>query len=498
MKSMEVEQERGWLREEYVGEDEIRRASAGALGVPFVILGRDDISLEALVAIPEPLARTHNIVAYRLGDPDTSLAAGDTVEVALLDLADLAAVDFLRATYTIRPRLTNRDSIKRALLTYQKHLKEKFAGMVEKGMEAADSLLRHALYSSATHIHIEPAAAATTVRYRIGGALHEAMRLPEEAAGAIVKRFKSLAKLLPAHSSPQEGRFKLEHSGETIAVGVSVLPTIQGERLSLRLSREGAGQKGFTLESLGFHGEALRHVHNFLGRREGLVVVYGPEGSGKSTTLYTLLDLLGEPGTALATIEEEIEYVLPHIAQTHTNPEAGLTTLVGLRALLRQDPDVVMIGNLDTQDVYELGARAAARGVFVLGATLQEEFARGADMVVCVGLVQKLCPHCKEHYTPARAELAALESPQVGAADFGRVLAALKEEQIVDAKMSWKGLPFYRAAGCAQCEGGYKDLLGLQEIVYKDSQGLTLLEDALFKAAQGTTSIDAILRAAGE
>jgi len=487
---METQQERGWLREEYAGEDEVRRASASALGVPFVILGRDDISLEALVAIPEPLARTHNIVAYRLSDGE--------LEVALLDLDDLAAVDFLRATHNVRPRLTNRESIKRALLVYQKHLKATFAGMTHRGTAAAESLLRHALYSYASHIHIEPALAGSLVRYRIKGALHEAMRLPEEAASAIIKRLKSLAKLLPAHPSPQEGRFKLQHAGETLVVGVSSLPTAQGEKLSVQLSREGAGRKGFTLESLGFRTETREYVHEALGRRAGLLLVCGPEGSGKTTTLYTLLDLLGEPGAALATIEEKIEYALPHIAQTQTNPEAGLTMLVGLRALLRQDPDVVMIGNIDTQDVLTLAASAAERGVLVLGGVEQAELISGADLTVFVGVVQKLCPHCKEHYTPVRAELAALEDPHIGPVDFARVLAALKEQHIVEQKMSWKDLSFYRARGCSYCEGGYKGILGLQEVVYRGQQSLTLLEDGLYKAVQGSTSVEALLRAASE
>ncbi|MDO8518484.1 MAG: ATPase, T2SS/T4P/T4SS family [bacterium] len=493
-----------------VGADDVRRASAHMLGIPFVVLGRDDISLEALVLIPEPLSRTHNIVAYRADDPDASVGAGGVLEVALLDIANLGAVDFLRQKHKIKARLTTGDSIKQALLIYQKHLKEKFAGMIEKGAGAADSLLRHALLSHASHIHIEPALVGTLVRYRINGMLHEAMRLPEEAGAFIVEKIKSLAKLFPVATAVQEGRFKFEHAGETVAVSVSTLPiagpfdSAQGkEKVLLRLARERLGQKGFTLHALGFHGESLECLHEALERRSGLVLVCGPAGAGKTTTLYTLLDFLNEPGVALATIEEKIEYRLLHVAQTPVRSDIGLSTLAGLRALLRQDLDIVMVGNIDTEEVATLASSVAQRGVFVLAGAQDVSLVPDATVTIFLELMQKLCQHCKKPYTPTRAEFAALEE---NGASFGRVLAALKEEEIVGKKLAWKDLTFYRAraVGCEHCEGGYlpaqagKGMVGIQEVVCPNYQGLSLLEDALFKAAQGLVSIEDLLRASSE
>ena len=166
---MEQYPETAWLGAEAISDDELRRKAAHALGIPFVVLEREHISLEALVLIPEPFARMHNLVIYA--------ADGDSVEVALLDMEELKALEALRAReaagWKIKPRLTNRESIKRALLIYQKHLKANFAGIAAQGIEAADSLLKHALLSRATYIHLEPSAAAMLVRYRVGGALHD-------------------------------------------------------------------------------------------------------------------------------------------------------------------------------------------------------------------------------------------------------------------------------------------------------------------------------------
>ena len=189
---------------------------------------------------------------------------------------------------------------------------------------------------------------------------------------------------------------------------------------------------------------------------------------------------------------------MPHVTQTQVHADLGLTILVGLRALLRQDPNIVMVGSVDTQEVAELAASAASRGMLVLGGTSDVSLTDGARIIVFIGVLQRVCQHCRKRYTPTRAELAVLEDQQKGGADFGRVLAALKEEAIVDKKAQWKDLQFYRSVGCTQCTGGYKGMIGIQEITSPQYEGLSLLEDALFKAAQGLISIEDLLRAAGE
>ncbi|MDO8548312.1 MAG: ATPase, T2SS/T4P/T4SS family [bacterium] len=485
----EQEKETGWLKQEFLSEDEARRNVAYTSGIPFVILSRDDISPESFYLIPEPLSRAHNIVAYHHD--------GESVEVMLLDINDLSAVDFLRVKIKVKPRLTNRDSLKQALLMYQKQLKEKFAGLVEKGVEAADSLLRHALHSNATHIHLEPAAAALLVRYRINGILHEAMRLPEHAKEFIQQQIKSLARLFPVTTTAQEGRFRIEHGGEQFTVRVSTVPSVAGEKMLLRLARENHGQKGFTLSALGFHGEGLERLHTLLHQRKGLVVVCGPKESGNTTTLYTLLDELNHPGVALSTIEEKVEYSLPRVSQTQIRSDVGLDLLAGLRAVLRSDPDVVMVSDIRQREVAELAAQSAKRGIFVLAGIEAKSPSKVMDIlepeapraIINQRLVRKLCQVCKKSYRPTREELEVFEE----AANFGRVLAALKEEDVVNKDKTWKELDFYRAQGCSKCEEGYKGRLGIQEIIEENAEGLTLIEDALFKAVQGLTSIEEVV-----
>ncbi|MGH7936833.1 MAG: GspE/PulE family protein, partial [Chthoniobacterales bacterium] len=403
-----------------------------------MILGAEDISSEALSFIPEPISRAHNIVAYRMGEGG--------IEVALLDMNDLSAIDFLRPAQKIRARLTTSDSLKQALLLYQKHLKEKFAGMVRAGAEAADSLLRHALQSNATHIHLEPVAAMTLVRYRIGGALHEAMRLPARVGEAIVERLKVLAKVFPVNTAAQEGRFKIEHGGETVGVRLSTLPLVNGEKILLRFARERNGQRGFTLESLGFHGGALEAVHKLLNTRAGLVVVAGPHRSGKTTTLYTFLDQLDAAALSVATIEKKVEYHLPHVAHTQVREEFGLDIAGGLRALLKHDPDVVMVSDAELGDTLALAAGAARRDVLVLcgadasAGDIADMFERYSPLaVLSVRLAKKLCPHCKTVSNASREALDAL----AGGANFGRVLSALKEEGMVGGDKAWKEIEFY-------------------------------------------------------
>ncbi len=503
-----------------VAEDELRRAAAHATGTSFIILTKEDISPTALLLIPEPISRSHNMLSYRLEN--------NVLEVALLDLDDLAQLDALHLPYKVRPRLTSRASIKTGLLQYQKILREKFSQLLEQGTHVVDALLHHALLSSAHGIHID-LSTTTLVRYRIGEVLREAMQLPLHVGEQLRERLKMLAKLLPTSSTLQEGRFKFEKGGESHAVHLSALPTAQGERLVLRLARESQGANGFALTSLGFHGEALEETHSLLHKRSGLVVVAGPSGGGKTATLYTLLDQLGQTNLSVATIEEKIEYRFQHIAQTEIKNAVGLTTNAGLRAILKTDPDVVMVGEIKDGDTLALALRAASTGTLVLAGveapsaalaldTLRDLgvstllFASTLQGVIGVNTVKKICPHDKEMYLLSRAEGAPLEAY----ANFGRVLGALKEENIVEDDKQWKEILFARAVSCSQCVDGYVGLTGVQEVLATSSEikemllegaggaeieeearkkgMLTTLEDALFKGAQGQTSIEEVFR----
>ncbi len=525
-------------RRAVISHDELRRAAAGVCGVPFVVLERDDIALEALLYIPEPIARTHNIAGFRL-------TAG-TLEVALLDLDDLDVIEFLEAEKGVRilPRLTNADSLKRALVIYHKHLKETFGDTLRGKSDpanAADALLSHALLHRAGAVHISPreflsGQGELLVRYRIGGNMFDAMTLPREA-GAIVHRFKELANISFTMPAPQEGGFRALLQGEEeVRVRVSTAPSVQGERMVLHLNPQGGAisRKGFTLESLGFHGGSLERMHTVFQKKSGLVLIAGKAGSGPiasvgagiTTTLYTMLDMVASPHTSAATIEEHIGQHLPHIAQTQVRGEVGLTMPAALRALLKQDPHIVMIDSVSEAQTAMLAASAASRGVLVIAGVEAQGSAEAINQFlnfgvpgkllasvllasVGVGVARKVCRKCKEEYRLSRAEA----EPLGRRANFGRILAMLKEEGAVSNDIHWKDIMFPHAVGCGECEGGYAGMTGLQEVLIPtmgakdlikesaftspnpEDMGLTLAEDGLFKAAQGITSIEEVVRA---
>ena len=303
----------------YVKEDEINRLEAYILGIPFVDISRTTIDPDVLRIIPEPIARKHNIVAFRKTDND--------LEVAMLDPDDLPTIEFIKkkAGLRILPRITTSESIKGALKQYQKSLEAEFGEILKKETESitvttqkstegsaeeaeelkklaedlpvvriVDTLIRHAILQTASDIHIEPLEKEVLVRYRIDGILHDAMTLPRQVAAGLVARIKVMANLkLDEHRLPQDGRFKVETDEYRISFRVSVLPVFDGEKIVMRLLPESA--KGYTLEELGFWGVNLDRIHRAIKKPTGIILATGPTGSGKTTTLYTILEMLNTP-----------------------------------------------------------------------------------------------------------------------------------------------------------------------------------------------------------
>lgn len=533
-----------------IGEDELRRTYAYILGIPFVSLAGTDIKYDTLSLIPEPVARRNNIIAYS--------HRGNELEVAMLDTDDLAAIDFIKKKTRLKilPRLTDDASIKYALKQYQQGLKDDLGSVIEREMAAlekggtptkeedlrqmaegasavrvVDTLLRHANAQGASDIHIEPLEASLLIRYRIDGILHDAMELPKHAAAAITARIKVLASMrLDEHRLPQDGRFGAESGGEKISFRVSVLPTYYGEKIVMRLLRDSIS--GFTLESIGIHGVGLERMHDAMRATTGMVLACGPTGAGKSTTLYTLLDIVNTPNVNISTIEDPIEYQMKRINQTQVRPEIGFTFANGLRSLVRQDPDIVMVGEIRDKETASLAINAALTGHLVLS-TLHTNSAAGAiprllDMGVepfllvstlriCIGqrLVRVLTQD-KEKYELSRDEQAHLEKT----VDTGAVLRALKEEKVISKDATWKNVPFYHPKESSEYPTGYAGRKGIYEIlpvtstvkelVMKNatadevekqarSEGmLTMAEDGIFKAAQGLTTIEEVLRVISE
>lgn len=464
-----------------MSDDEKRHALAHELGVPFVQLNRDDIVVDALILIPEPLSREHNLVAYRHGDSG--------IEVALLDMGELEHLNFLRSRYRLLPRLTTRDSLNRALIRYQQHLRDTFGKSLEKSdsPNLLDSLLRHALHSSATDLHLQSDTNGLLVRYRINGTMRSAMTLPPAAGRNVIGKLRALAGT-PHGTLPRDGGFRVDlGSGEDLLVRVSSVPIVGGEKLALHIARERA-RRGYTLESLGFHGEALEAVHAVLLKRRGLIRV---SGVGKTTLLYTLLDLLNSPEHSLATVEERVGHSLPRIAQTEVS-SSGLSMPAALRAALKADADVVMIDALNDRESAAVAEAAAARGVLVLAATDNPDLLPNVDLSIKTAVLRKLGgAQFSSPHKLTRAQGEALE----GHANFARVLATLKEEGRIGKEVPWKDIQFHKPVGSSEHPEGYQGNVGVQEVhVGGKPAGLNLVEDAIFKAAQGQTSIEEVQR----
>lgn len=538
----------------HMTEDDMRRVESYVLGIPFVSLKDEKIDFQTLILIPEPVARTHNIIAYKKNE--------DSLEVAMLDTADLPAIDFIKKKVGLRiqPRLTDTESMRSALRQYQKNLKDEFGDLImkdasnlkvladENGDEMSetdlkkaaedlpvvrivDTLLRHAIIQGASDIHIEPLEEEVIVRYRIDGILNDAMKLPKIASGTIVARIKVLSNLkLDQKRLPQDGRFKMEMDGQKVAFRVSMLPIFYGEKVVMRLLRE--NRSGFSLEGIGFHGSTLERVHRATRATTGIILVTGPTGSGKSTSLYTVLDILNTPEVNICTIEDPIEYQMARVNQSQVKPEIGFTFAAGLRSLMRQDPDVIMVGEIRDQETASLAINAALTGHLVL-ATLHTNSAAGtiarlvdmgtesfllvSTLRVAVGqrLVRKLCDD-KLPYILTKAERDELSQK----VDLNIILKNLQQEGIVKPDATWNDIPFYHPKENGETEDGYHGRMGIHEVIemsptLKDmvmagktgdeiqaqaqKEGmLTMLEDGIFKAAQGLTTIEEVLRVISE
>lgn len=541
------------LSENKIIEQDLKKLESFALGIPYVSLEKEKIDFSILSLIPEPIARNHNMVAYKKTDT--------TLEVAMLDVDDLPVIDFVKkySGLKILARLTDSKSIKAVLVQYGKSLQVEFGDLIKsedaglkkinededdksaKELKAmaedlpvvkiVDSLVSHAVLQGASDIHIEPGEYHLVVRYRIDGILHDAMTLSKNAASGITARIKVLSNLkLDEKRLPQDGRFKIEQNGEKISFRVSILPTFFGEKTVIRILRENS--KGLTLEGLGFHGEGLERIHNALKQHIGMILATGPTGSGKTTTLYTLIDILNKPEVNISTVEDPVEYQMPRINQTQVKSEIGMTFANGLRSLLRQDPDIIMVGEIRDTETASLGVNAALTGHLVLS-TIHTNSAAGAiprmiDMgvlpfllvstlktVIGQRLVRKLADN-KEKYFLTKDEIKKLGE----IIDLDRVLKMFKEEKIVGENTTWEEITFYKPVPSADSADGYAGRLGIhevlkispaiKEIIIRGGTGdeiekqakiegmMTMLEDGIFQAVLGKTTIEEVLRVVSE
>lgn len=518
---------------------------ASGLKLPFIDLTTQNIRRDALTILPEPIIQAHNVVVFDKSDHD--------IKLAMVDHDDLEMIDFVEKKTGLKPVifLTTPSSIKAVLQQYHKTLRTDFetAATGEQKLDTeqdlktlaqdvpvvklVNNILEYAIFETASDIHIEPTEQDTIVRYRIDGVLKQVMKLPKKVQPGIVARIKILSDLkIDEHRLPQDGRFKMKTDEYQVAFRVSILPVYDGEKIVLRLLNESA--QVLTLEQLGFQPSVLEIVRRNISKPHGQIFVSGPTGSGKTTTLYTILSILDTPEVNVSTIEDPIEYRMPGVNQTQVNPKIGMTFAAGLRSLLRQDPNIIMVGEIRDEETAEISAHAALTGHLVLSTIHTNDavtvlprltemkvpaflIASTTNLIIAQRLVRKICHTCIESYTLSQKALEEL-SKQINVSFLldtlvkgGAILPGQKVEELL----------FYRGRGCSQCgQEGYKGRIGIYEVLEMDDDlatvilengnaddlrkvankkgFMTMLQDGFLKAKSGVTTIEELLRVTKE
>lgn len=425
------------MKKKLISEKELTELYAKSIDVPFVELAGKKIPHEILVKIPERIARKYQAVLFGAED--------NVMQLAMADPEDFQAADFIEKQIVggVRIYLATPSDITSMLDQYQgsldseitKAIKDSAGSEEEKQQEVSakdlaedapiaktvNVIVEYAMRSRASDIHIEPREEIVQVRYRIDGVLRETMTLPKTILPAVVSRIKILANLkIDEHRVPQDGRFKFTVGSKMVALRVSTLPVMDGEKVVMRLLDESS--RPLSLEELGFEGRSLEIINRNLHKPHGMTLVTGPTGSGKSTTLYSVLNVLNTPGVNISTVEDPVEYRMHGVNQTQVNPKAGMTFASGLRALLRQDPNIIMVGEIRDGETADLAVQAALTGHVVLSTlhtnnaatTLPrlldmgvEPFLIASTVNTVIGqrLVRRLCSSCRIPYIPEGKEL---------------------------------------------------------------------------------------------
>jgi type IV pilus assembly protein PilB len=511
------------LDEHLVDERDLVRVLARSIGLEFVDLREVTVDPAAASLVPESLAARYAAVPIGFD--------GDRLVVAMADPANVLAIDDIRAITgrEVVAKVATRGDVEEAihrLASLNTSVSDLAELAAEDSIEAQDlaaleavadeapvvklvnMLITRASADRASDIHIEPTERDLRVRFRIDGVLHEIMRTPRSITNAVVSRLKIMADIdIAERRRPQDGRINLRVGGRQLDLRVSTLPTIYGEKVVMRLLDTSTAL--LELEDLGFSQHTLEGYRVSYSKPYGTILVVGPTGSGKSTTLYATLNVLNKPETNIITIEDPVEYRLPGVNQVQVNRKAGLTFASGLRSFLRQDPDVMLVGEIRDGETAAIAIESALTGHLVLS-TLHtndapssvsrliemgvEPFLVGSalDSVLAQRLARRLCDHCKEAYEPT-------------------------ESMVIEAGWDEPPRTLYRAVGCKVCSNtGYRGRLAVHELmmVSEDIERLavervstdtlkraaieagmrTLRQDGMTKVADGVTSLEEILR----
>ncbi len=546
-------------KQNVMSDSELVQAYADEIGVPFVEINAKEVSKEVLKQLPEHIAKLYNMVVFEGSLDDKE----EPRSIAMEDPDDLQALDVLHKLFgqKIKIFIATHFNILSVLDQYRGNIGNEISKIVTDGKDddedddediteediAEDSpiaqtvnlIIEYAIKSGASDIHIEPRDKQVLIRYRVDGVLREANRLPKRTLSALVSRIKILSNLkIDERRAPQDGRFKISLNGRIFAFRVSTLPITEGEKVVMRVLDESS--EPLSLETLGFWGKALHDIQEASIQPHGMILVTGPTGSGKSTTLHSVLHILNKPDVNISTIEDPVEYKLEGVNQTQVNPVAGMTFVAGLRALLRQDPNIIMVGEIRDGETAGLGVQAALTGHLVFS-TLHtnnaatclprlldmniEPFLIASVVRVVIGqrLVRRLIAEDCEQYTPSEEERKEIERVFgiKTKADWDVIFKLLQEAQEHFGKPKTSKLVLWRPkADLPNDRTGYKGRMGIYEVLKNTEQvqklivsngtseeiqaqsikeGMVTMQlDGLIKALLGMTTIEEILRVTRE
>lgn len=521
----EILNDNGVLPDEKLGEILSKKYS-----VPFVDLQKETIEENIFHMIPQVVAESHGIVAFG--------REKDGIKVGMMDPEDLSMRHLLekRLGESVIPYAITPHGLRKALTQYGGSLAESFKEIYQRikntalsrderdeaTVDLVDVLVRHGYLNRTSDIHIEPYARKILVRFRIDGVMHDVLNMPKELAETVVTRIKILSKMrTDEHRAAQDGKFRFAVEGEKIDVRVSIVPVTYGENIVMRLLSSQAQQ--FDLSDLGFGEADLKKVQRAMHKPYGMILVTGPTGSGKTTSVYAVLKILNRRDVHIITIEDPVEYDIEGVSQIQVDSKTNLTFAKGLRAIVRQDPDVMMVGEIRDAETAGIAINSAMTGHLVLSTLHANDSAttlpRLLDMgiepflvastvniVIAQRLVRKICDKCRESYTITPEEKQLIEEEPV-----------LKKSIQGAGVKSIAQIRWYHGVGCSACSHtGYRGRVGIYEVLDIDepirqlilqraaSDSLTeaavkagmttMLDDGIFKVLNGVTTLQEVIR----
>lgn len=516
------------IDEGLISDVNLGRTIADFFDYHFIDISEIVIKDDFLTVVPEVVARAQRSIVFAITDDSVDIATEKVDNYEFHKLLEKKTGKKVRVFYATGKALD------KALKYYKGDLRNKIQELITAGLQKQQDgdivtlvnlILEYASDSRASDIHIEPLENNILIRFRVDGILHEAVHYPTQLHEKIVFRIKIMAHMqTDEHAAAQDGRFEYESQDSVFDIRVSILPITDGENVVMRLLDSRTHR--YSLENLGLRKPDYAKIKKAIDKPHGMILAVGPTGSGKTTVLYTILEKLNSSEVNIMTIEDPVEYDIEGVQQTQVNPKKNLTFATGLRSIVRQDPDIIMVGEIRDEETADISINSALTGHLVISTLhtndaattfprlmeMQVEpflIASSVNLIVALRLVRKICDHCKESYIPTKEEIELLQLED-------EVLAQIKE---LGGKKSLSKLRLYRGAGCRVCRNsGFSGRVGIFEIL-EVTEGIrllitkkssaeviqqealkggmsTLLYDGIAKAINGTTTLEEVMKVA--